>query len=326
MTLAHARATEPGHALHGHGAGLTTPRARGVTAARFRRRLAWVLGITLLLMVGEFVVGLTSGSLALLADAGHMLSDAGVISLSLLAAWIASRPAPPRQTYGAQRIEILVALVNAVVLALVLFFVVRESVLRLHAPRPIEILPMFVMGCLGLFGNIAGALLLREGAHANLNLRSAYIEVLVDLLASLGVLLAAGLTAFLGWTRADAWISLSIAALIVPRIVLLMRDVTDILMESAPRGMDLEALRSSMLGQEGVIAVHDLHVWTLGAGQVYLSAHVVTRDAADRDAILAELNASLREDFGVAHTTLQIEGDRPSADAAACDPCDAPES
>jgi cobalt-zinc-cadmium efflux system protein len=119
--------------LHGHGHGLTPPQARGATAARFRRRLAWVLGITVLLMVGEFAVGIASGSLALLADAGHMLSDAGVLSLSLLAAWVASRPAPPRQTYGAQRVEILVALVNALVLALVLFFVVRESVLRLQA-------------------------------------------------------------------------------------------------------------------------------------------------------------------------------------------------
>lgn len=324
--MAHAHATEPGRALHGHGHGLATPQARGATAARFRRRLAWVLGITLLLMVGELAVGIASGSLALLADAGHMLSDAGVLGLSLLAAWVASRPAPPRQTYGAQRVEILVALVNALVLALVLFFVVRESVLRLQTPRQVAALPMFVMGSLGLLGNIAGVLLLREGAHANLNLRSAYLEVLVDLLASLGVLLAAGLTAVFGWARADAWISLSIAALIVPRIVLLMRDVTDILMESAPRGMDLNALRRTMLGQGGVTAIHDLHVWTLGAGQVYLSAHVVTDATADRDAILATLNTSLREDFGVAHTTLQIEGDRPAADAAACDPCDAPGS
>jgi cobalt-zinc-cadmium efflux system protein len=146
------------------------------------------------------------------------------------------------------------------------------------------------------------------------------------LLASVGVLVAAVLTAAFGWTRADAWISLSIAALILPRIVLLMRDVTDILMESAPRGMDLVALRSSMIRQGGVTAIHDLHVWTLGAGQVYLSAHVVTQAAADRDAILKTLNASLREDFGVAHTTLQIEGEGLGEAADPCDPCDSPGS
>lgn len=321
--MAHAHAPSHPHAGHAHGLGA---HGRGATVARFRRRLAWVLGITLVLMVGEVVAAKISGSLALLADAGHMLSDAGVLGLSLLAAWVASRPAPPRQTYGAQRIEILVALVNALVLALVLFFVVRESVLRLQTPRTVAALPMFVMGSLGLLGNIAGVLLLREGAHANLNLRSAYLEVLVDLLASVGVLVAAGLTAAFGWTRADAWISLSIAALILPRILLLMRDVTDILMESAPRGMDLAALRNSMLGQGGVAAIHDLHVWTLGAGQVYLSAHVVTRASTDRDAVLKTLNASLREDFGVAHTTLQLEGEDLGATAAPCDPCDSPGS
>jgi cobalt-zinc-cadmium efflux system protein len=317
--LAHAHATTAAHAAHAHAHGLGAHRS-GATAARFRRRLAWVLCITLILMLGEFIGGLLSGSLALLADAGHMLSDAGVLGLSLLAAWVAARPAPPRQTYGAQRVEILVALLNAVILALVLFFVVRESVQRLQAPRVVETLPMFVLGGLGLLGNVAGVLLLREGAHTNLNLRSAYLEVMVDLLASIGVLVAAGLTAAFGWTRADAWISLGIAALILPRIVLLMRDVTDILMESAPRGMDLTALRGAMLARGGVAAIHDLHVWTLGAGQVYLSAHVVTRAATDRDAVLEQLNALLRDDFGIAHTTLQIEGEGSAAEP--CDPCD----
>lgn len=293
-----------------------------------QRRLAAVLAITLAVLAVEAVGGFLTGSLTLLADAGHMLSDAGAVGLALFAAWFAARPSPPRHTYGYQRAEILAALLNALLLALVSVFVVLEAVRRLREPRDIDVLPMFLIGCLGLAGNLAGMRLLHHHAHANLNVRGAYLEVFADMLASLGVLAAAAATHFFGWRRADAAISLGIALFILPRIVLLLREATDVLLESAPRGMDVDAVRRAMESEDGVLAVHDLHVWTIASGRVCLSAHLVSRASADRDGLIRCVNRLLRQRFGVGHTTLQIEGeeapDRTASDA--CDPCDAAET
>jgi len=179
---------------------------------------------------------------------------------------------------------------------------------RLRHPQDIHVVPMFFIGVLGLAGNLAGMRLLHRHAHGNLNVRGAYLEVMADMLASIGVLLAAALTWFLGWRRADPVLSLAIALFILPRIVHLLREATDVLMEAAPRGLDLDAVRQAILDQTGVLEVHDLHVWTITSGRVMLSAHVVGRHEADRDRLLLAVNQVLRERFGLGHTTLQVEG------------------
>jgi cobalt-zinc-cadmium efflux system protein len=276
--------------------------------ARTRRRLALVLGITFAVMVVEAVGGLLTGSLALLADAGHMLSDLGALGFALFAAWFSSRPSPLRHTYGYQRVEILAAQINVTLLALVIFFVGREAVERLRTPQEISVLPMAFLGGVGLLGNIISVRILREDAHTNLNVRGAYLEVLADLLASVGVLVAAALTHFFGWKRSDPLISLGIAAFVVPRIGILLREITDVLMETAPRGIDMEELQQAILEQPGAVAVHDLHVWAITPNQVCLSAHVVGADGIDRDELILQLNGMLRTRFALEHTTLQIEG------------------
>jgi cobalt-zinc-cadmium efflux system protein len=288
-----------------------------------QRRLAIVLGTTIVIMIVEAVGGLLTGSLALLADAGHMLCDVGAIALALFAAWFAARPSGPRNTFGYQRIEILVAQINAVLLGVVLVFVVREAVLRLRQPPEIDVLPMALLGTLGLVGNLFAVRMLHRDAGTSLNVRGAYLEVLSDLLASIGVLVAAGLTSFFRWEWADPIVSIGIAVFLLPRIWLLLREVTDVLMESAPRGIDVDALRSALLEGTGVTAVHDLHIWAITPNRVCLSAHVVGRGDADRDRMLLDLNEMLARRFGIRHTTLQVEGPDHVAfrEATTGDPC-----
>ena len=295
-------------------------------AAGNRRRLAWILALTCLVMVLELLGGLWSGSLVLLADAGHMLSDASALGLALFAMWYGARPSPPQRTYGHYRAEILAAVANAVLLALVTFFVAREAIERLRAPTPVDPVPVLLLGCLGLGVNLIGVRVLRTGARASLNMRGAYLEVFSDLLASAGVIVSAWMQMQFGWDRADSILSLLIAVFIVPRIWILMREATDVLMEAAPRHLDVAQVRSVILDQHGVRDVHDLHVWTITSGRVCLSAHVVTPKEVDRDAVIAGINRQLRERFGLDHTTLQVEGrdDSPSPVVnaePACEPC-----
>lgn len=281
---------------------------RTTTAAGSRKRLALVLALTCLVMLAELAGGLLSGSLVLLADAGHMLSDASSLGLALFAIWYAGRPSPPQRTYGHYRAEILAAVANAVLLALVTFFVIREAIQRLQTPASVDPLPVLWLGCLGLVVNMIGVYLLRAGARSSLNVRGAYLEVFSDLLGSAGVVVAALLQLRLGWLRADPVVSLLIAAFIVPRIWFLMREATDVLMEAAPRHLDVGLVRRVILEQDDVTDVHDLHVWTITSGRVCLSAHVVTTRDTDRDDVIAGINRRLRKRFGLDHTTLQVEG------------------
>ncbi|MFQ5599655.1 MAG: cation diffusion facilitator family transporter [Candidatus Krumholzibacteriia bacterium] len=282
---------------------------QGTPSASSRKRLALVLGMTCIVMIVEVLGSLWSGSLVLLADAGHMLSDVGALGLALFAIWFAARPSPPHRTFGYYRAEILAAVANAVLLALVTFFVIRESIARLREPPEFQAFPVLLIGCLGFVVNLVGVRLLHAGARGSLNVRAAYLEVLADMLGSLGVIVAAALTMGLGWWRADPLASLAIAVFIIPRIWLLMRDATDVLMEAAPRGMDIADVRRVILGQEGVVDVHDLHVWTITSGRVCLSAHVVTHEGTDRDRVILGVNRLLRASFGLDHTTLQVEGE-----------------
>jgi cobalt-zinc-cadmium efflux system protein len=258
----------------------------------------------------------------LLADAAHMFSDVAALGLALFAIWFASRPAPPQATFGYYRIEILAALVNALFLAIVTFFVVREAISRLHAPPEIQGVPVIITGIIGLVANLVAVRVLHEDAQQSLNVKGAYLEVLADTLGSVAVIVAAILVLQFGWVLADPVLSLLIAVFIVPRIFLLLRDATDVLMEAAPRDLDLQDLRQAVLQQPGVVGLHDLHVWTITSGRVCLSAHVVARQSVDRDAVINQVNELLRSRFQLDHTTLQVEGEAENAAAEIdCDPC-----
>jgi cobalt-zinc-cadmium efflux system protein len=286
-----------------------------------RRRLFQVLLLTSTVLVVELVIGLMTGSLVLLADAGHMFSDVAALGLALFALWFAARPSSPKATFGNYRIEILAALLNAMFLGVVTFLIVREAIFRLQEPPDIQALPVLLTGVVGLLANLVSIRLLHGDAKHSLNVRGAYLEVMADALGSVAVIVSALLVMQFGWVRADPILSLLIAAFILPRIFLLLRDATDILMEAAPRHLDLEALRRTVLQQEGVVDMHDLHVWTITSGRVCLSAHVVAHADIDRDGLIQRVNDVLRKRFDLAHTTLQVEGGEGALSQVGCDPC-----
>jgi cobalt-zinc-cadmium efflux system protein len=285
---------------------------RETAAARSRGALVAALALTGGYMVVELAGALFTGSLALFADAAHMLTDVGGLALALFAIWIASRPPTPAKTYGYYRAEILAALVNAVVLLGVAGVIVFEAWDRLRHPAPLLGGPMLVIGALGLVVNLVGAWLLHGDAEHSLNVRAAYLEVLSDAVSSLGVLVAAGVVLATGWTAADALVSLGIALFIVPRTWRLLRQAVNVLLEAVPAHLDLAAIEGAMMQIDGVRRVHDLHVWTLTSGREAMSAHVVVDDVRESERLLEALHAVLHARFGIDHTTMQLEADRPA--------------
>lgn len=279
-------------------------------AGRHTGRLIWTLGLTAGFLLIEVVGGLWTGSLALLADAGHMLTDVGGLSLALLAVWFAGKPPTPAHTYGYLRMEIFAALTNGVVLSGVAVFVLYEAYRRLWAPPEILAGPMLAIAILGLGVNLIGMWLLRGGAGESLNLRGAYLELLGDALGSLGVILAAVIIQTTGLYLADPVISAGIGLLILPRTWGVMRQAVHILMEGVPPHLDIREIETAMAAAHGVRAVHDLHVWTLTSGKEALSAHVLVDDLADGQHILLDLQQLLHERFGIEHITIQLETDR----------------
>ena len=277
----------------------------------YRGRLGLVLAITGVVLVVEVVGGLLSGSLALLADAGHMLTDATGLVLALIGANLGARAADARRTYGMQRAEVLAALGNALLLVAVAVWVLIQAVDRLREPGEVETGLMLAVAVVGAVANAAGLLLLRRGQAESLNVRGAYLEVLADLFGSIAVIVAAVLILLTGWTRFDAIASLLIFALIVPRAWSLLREVVDVLLEATPRGVDLEEIRSHIREVPGVVDVHDLHVWAITSGVPVLSAHVVVDDACIRQGlsgqVLDRLGDCLGGHFDVEHCTFQLE-------------------
>lgn len=268
------------------------------------------LGIALLLVVVfagvEVVVGLVAGSLALLADAGHMGSDALALGVALFASWLARRPATPERTFGWQRAEILAALANAVALVLLGIWIVVEAILRLgDAP---EVLGGWVLGTglAGLLVNVAAARVL-HGAGGGLNVRAAFLHVLADLAASVGVVAAAIVLLTTGWQQADAIAGLLIGLLVVGSTAGVLRESVGILLEGTPLGIDADELQQAMLDVDGVVDVHDLHVWTITSGFPALSAHVLVEPKADCHGIRRELETELRNRYELTHTTLQVD-------------------
>ncbi|HEV8423767.1 MAG TPA: cation diffusion facilitator family transporter [Actinomycetes bacterium] len=276
-------------------------------AATQRGRLAVVFAITVAVLVVQVVGAALSGSLALLADAGHVLADGAGIGLALLAIRFAARPATPQRTFGYYRLEILAAVVNAVLLFGVAGFVLVEAWRRLTDPPAVASGLMLGVAAAGLAANSVSMWLLRHGQQHSLNLRGAYLEVWGDLLGSVAVLAAAAVIAVTGFDAADPIASALIGLFILPRTWRLLREAVDVLLEAAPKGVDLSEVRRHLLETRGVADVHDLHAWTITSGLPVLSAHVVVDRGVDTGKVLDGLGACLAGHFDIEHSTFQLE-------------------
>jgi cobalt-zinc-cadmium efflux system protein len=296
---------EAGHphrgAHHGHAAG----------RAEDRRRLLLVLLVTATVVVVEAVGAWLSGSLALLADAGHMLTDAAGIVIALLASLIASRPVSPRRTFGYHRAEIFAAVLNALVLFAVCGYLAYAGTRRLVDPADVDAGQMLVFAGVGLASNLVSLVLLTSRRDASLNMKGAYLEVLSDTLGSVLAIGAGVLVLTTGFLRADSIASLLIAAMVLPRAWALLGEAGGVLLESAPRGVDVEQVRAHLCGVAGVVDVHDLHAWTITSGMPALSAHVTVTgpSLAERGVgpILDDLTGCVSTHFGIDHATFQVE-------------------
>ena len=293
-----------GEHSHGHGSAAVAVSA----GARYRGRLAWAFGITLAFFVVEVVGGLVANSLALLADAGHMATD--VLGLGMaLAAIQASRRVRrrPQHSFGAYRLEILAALTNAVLLVGVALYVLYEAGQRFFAPSQVMGVPMLVVAVVGLAANLVAFALLREGAKESLNVQGAYLEVLADTLGSVGVIVAAVVVATTGWSYADPLIGAGIGLFVLPRAWRLGGQALRILIQAAPPDVSMDAVQADLAGLDGVVDVHDVHVWTLTSAMEVASAHVMIGVDVDPHAVLDRARALLSERYGVEHATLQVE-------------------
>lgn len=303
-----AQGQHAGHAHHGHG-GHEHGHGHGHHGATHnRRRLAWACALTFGFMGVEAVGGWLSGSLALLADAGHMLTDAAALALAWYAERATGRPADRQRTYGHHRFPVIAAFVNGLTLIAVVGWVGVEALLRLAAPQPVMALPMMAVAAAGLAVNGIVFLILHGADHGDLNLRGAFLHVLGDLLGSVAALAAAGIILLTGWTAADPLLSLLIVALILRSSWLLVRRSGHILMQGAPLDFDTDRLRQALMaGVAGVADVHHIHAWSLSSGQAVVTLHARLAPEADGDGALAAIKAILADGFGVAEATVQIE-------------------
>ena len=280
---------------------------RHTHGSRHKHRLVAVFGLTAGFLVVEAAVGVWTGSLSLLADAVHMLVDAGGVLLSLLAVWFAERPATPAKTYGYYRVEILAALVNGVVLCVMAVGSLLATYQRIWQPPHVPGGPIVAVAVLGLAVNMAGLWLLHAGAGESLNVRSAYLEVLGDAVSS-GVVIVTGVVILAtGWVVVDPIAGAVIALFLLPRTWSLLRQAVNVLLEGAPAHLDVNEIEAALASSPSVRRVHDLHVWTLTSGREAMSAHVVVDPGAPSDKILEELHVVLHARFGIDHTTIQIE-------------------
>lgn len=296
---------------HGHSHGGPPPGTSGTAAAAYKGRLRIALGITLTVLVAEIVGSALTGSLALLADAGHMATDAVGVSMALVAIHFANRPPGGRRTYGYARAEILAALLNCLLLLGVGGFILFEAADRLRNPTEVPGGMTVAFGLVGVIANLISLALLMRGQKESLNVRGAFLEVLSDALGSLAVVLSAVVIMLTGWTQADPIASLLIGLMIVPRTLKLLREALDVLLEAAPKDVDMDDVRAHIMALPGVEDLHDLHVWTITSGMPVLSAHVVVDpaalDSAGHGKILHDLQGCLGEHFAVEHCTFQLE-------------------
>ncbi len=281
--------------------------------ARNRRTLGYVLALTVAITVVEVIGGLLTGSLALLADAVHMLSDNVALGLALVAVWLAGRPSTPERSFGYQRAEVLAALVNGLVLVGLAIWIFVEAFGRFSDPPEVLGGWMLAVALVGLAGNLVAAGLLARTAHSSLNMQAALRHVIADALGSAGVVAAALVLLTTGWRYADPAAGALIAVLVLASSWSVLRDAVHILLEGTPRGIDARELGRRLSGMDGVVDVHDLHVWTITSGFVALSAHVLVEPGDDCHARRRELERVLAEEYGIEHTTLQVDHARPAA-------------
>lgn len=294
------------HAGHSHGL-----EGAQTATGKHRKRLVLVLCITLAVFLVQVVGAIISRSLSLLADSGHMLTDATGVAIALIASLIATLPANSKRTYGYLRVEILAALANGIVLGVIAVIVFVQAISRFGDQVEVQSTPMLIAAIIGAVANLVSMLLLRSGQEESLNVRGAYLEVLGDLLGSLAVIVAGVIIALTGWMVADQIASIAIALLIAPRAYSLLRDVLSVLLEATPKDFDVDEARKHMLAVPGVVEVHDVHAWTITSGVPAFSAHVTITDDSWSErgyhAVLDELKACLMEHFRLEHSTLQLE-------------------
>lgn len=263
--------------------------------------------ITSVIFLVELIGGLISGSLALLADAGHMITDVFALLVSSVAVFFAAKPATKNRTYGFYRIEILAALLNGIMLCLIAIFICYEAIVRLTSPREIHTQEMMFFGSIGLAANIISVLLLHRSKECNVNIKAAYLHVLSDLIGSVGVLVAGGLIALTNWYAFDPIISLLIAMLIVRSGWNVVTEAIDVLLESVPRDLDIALIEKELRSHEHVIDIHDLHIWSITSGINALSCHIVVDEYDCSQNLILSINKLLKERFNIDHVTIQLE-------------------
>ncbi len=276
-------------------------------AGKNKKNLAIVFGLTAFYLIVEVIGGLWTGSLALLADAGHMLTDVAGVGLALLAIWFAEKPASPERTYGYYRVEILAAMTNAVVLILISLYILYEAYERFRNPPEVQSGWMIGVAAIGLVVNIVGMFILRAGSEESLNMKGAYFEVLSDALTSIGVIIAGIIMLTTGWYYADPIISAGIGLFILPRTWSLLKDAVGVLIEGTPADVDLPKLRESLEKIEGVAGIHDLHVWSLTSGVNAMSVHAILTEDDQHDAVMKRVHENVTENFKISHVTVQTE-------------------
>ncbi|WP_433869910.1 cation diffusion facilitator family transporter [Saccharopolyspora sp. CA-218241] len=288
---------------HGHGSAADAASASG----RYVTRLAWSFGILLVFFVLEAVVGFMTSSLALLSDAGHMLTDVLGVGMALAAITAARSSVGDKRTFGLYRMEVLAALANAVLLFGVAGYILYEAIGRFREPPEVAGLPIMLTAAVGLIANLVVFALLRSGSKESLNVRGAYLEVLADTIGSVGVLIGGFVTWAFGWYLADPIIGVAVGLFVLPRTWRLARQALRILVQQAPEGIDVTELRAELAALPAVAEVHDVHVWTLTSGMEVASAHLTIRAGADHGGVLTAAQRLLSERYEIEHATLQVE-------------------
>ncbi|WP_218330743.1 cation diffusion facilitator family transporter [Hydrotalea lipotrueae] len=277
------------------------------TSYQNKGKLKLVLGLTLTYLAAEVIGGILTKSLALLADAGHMLTDVGGLALALFAINITQRSVTEKRTYGYYRAEILAALANAVVLIFISLYILYEAWQRFKSPPEVSSRDMLIVAAIGLAVNITGMLILRKGSKESLNMKGAYFEVLSDMLTSIGVIAAAIIMMTTGWYYADPIISAGIGLFILPRTWVLLKDAVGVLLEGTPSNINLADVKATLNSIRGVISIHDLHVWSLTSGMNAMSVHVLVMENVSPKEVLTAINTKMRDEFKITHTTIQTE-------------------
>lgn len=297
--------------MHDHAEG---GHAHDHTAGTNAKMLSWALALTASYLIAEVVGAFLFNSLALLSDAGHMLTDVAGLVIALMAIKIGARAPDDKRTFGYRRFEILAAAFNALMLFAVAIYVLVEAIGRFRSPEPVQSTGMMVIAVIGLVVNLISMRILMSGKDASLNVKGAYLEVWADMIGSIGVIAGALVIRFTGWTLVDPIVAIAIGLWVLPRTWVLLRDTINVLLEGVPRGIDMAQLRSTIGSVAGVTGVHDLHVWSMSHDDISCTAHVTLGDGADADEVRTGITKVLHDRFEVEHTTIQTEGP-----AAACE-------